>query len=250
MCLFNQGPLQPLPNKYSPIWRNFHHDSWNKIEAPNQAFAPPSQQEFFDTTLEDTLRLLAQNNLQFQQSTSSIIQNHSLALTKPEIQVGQIVQAINEHQSGAFYAYFHSVVHTFYKDEEPYTLPKPYVPLIPFPGIFVKQKHDEPPIDVLEEIVPNIVFEALRQSSNSIEWFSKSMSDSACCFTSFQVPDLESLEDDLLPFQDEKRIEEEDMVLHFIRKERQKRRYNQVLKEIQRTIFKVPRKKSLLPTKV
>ncbi|CAN6718669.1 unnamed protein product [Malus baccata var. baccata] len=141
---------------------------------------------------------------------NSIIQNHSLALTKLEIEMGQIVQATNEHQS----------------DEEPYTPPKPYVPPIPFLGRFVKQKHDEPLIDVLEEIVPDIVFEALPQSSNSIECFSKSMSDSPC-FTSFQ-----------------------DMASHFIHKERQKRHNNQVLVEIQCTIFKVPRKKPLLPTMV
>ncbi|KAB2600397.1 hypothetical protein D8674_010668 [Pyrus ussuriensis x Pyrus communis] len=240
MCFSNQRPLQPLPNTYSP-------------------------QESFDTTLEDTLKLLAQNNFQFQQSTSSIIQNHYLALTKLEIQVGQIVQAINEHQSDgddqeekeeqpkeALCAYFHSEVLAFYEDDEPYTPPKPYVPPIRFPGRFVKQKHDEPPIYVLEEIVPDIVFEALPQSSNPIEWFSKSMSDSPRCFKSFQVPYLESLEDDLLPFQDEKELKldnetflpsqtkEEDMVSHCIHKERRKRHHNQGLVEIQHTIFKVP----------
>ncbi|RXH67375.1 hypothetical protein DVH24_027522, partial [Malus domestica] len=102
--------------------------------------------ESFDTTLEDTLDLLTQSTLQFQRSTSSIIQNHSIALTKLEILLSQM----------------------------------PYVPPIPFPGRFVKQKHDEPPIDVLEEIVLDIVFEALPQSSNSIECFSKSMSNSPC----------------------------------------------------------------------
>ncbi|CAN6711669.1 unnamed protein product [Malus baccata var. baccata] len=141
-------------------------------------------QEFFDTTLEDTL--------------NNVIQNHSLALTKLEIQVGQIVQALNEHQSDgddqeekeeqpkeACCAYFH----------------KPYVPPIHFPGRFVKQKHDESPINVLGETVPDIVFEALPISSNLIEW-------------------------------------------------RQKSHHNQVIVEIQCTIFKVPRKKPLLPTKV
>ena len=100
MCFSNQGPLQPLPNTYNPTWRNSDHGSWNNIEAPNQAFAPPSQQESIDTTLEDTLKLLAQSTLQFQQSTSSMIQEHSTALTKLGIQLEQIVQALNEHQSG------------------------------------------------------------------------------------------------------------------------------------------------------
>ncbi|RXH80918.1 hypothetical protein DVH24_004832 [Malus domestica] len=162
-------------------------------------------QQSFDTTLEDTLKLLAQNNLQFQQSTSSIIQNHSLALSKLEIQVGQIVQALNNHLVLMITKRRRNnqrklSVHIFivrFLHEEPYTPPKPYVPPIPFPGRFVKQKHDEPPIDVLEEIVPDIVFEAFLQSSNSIEYLAS----------------------------------------HIIHKERQERHYNQVIVEIQRTIL-------------
>ncbi|KAB2615455.1 hypothetical protein D8674_022043 [Pyrus ussuriensis x Pyrus communis] len=68
------------------------------MEAPNQAFAPPPQQPPLDTSLEDTLELIAQSTLQFQQSTSSMIQEHSIALTKLEVQLGQIVQALNEQQ--------------------------------------------------------------------------------------------------------------------------------------------------------
>lgn len=66
MCFSNQEPLQPLSNTYSPSWRNSDHGSWNNIEASNQAFAPPSQRESFDTLLEDTFELLAQSTLQFQ----------------------------------------------------------------------------------------------------------------------------------------------------------------------------------------
>ncbi|RXH99567.1 hypothetical protein DVH24_021369 [Malus domestica] len=164
-------------------------------------------------------------------------------LTNLEIQVGQIVQAINEHQFG-----------------EPYIPPKPYVPPIPFPGRFVKQKHDESPIDVLGETVPDI------------------------------VPSLESFGDDLLPYQEKNKLKLDDeslLPIHHMKedselddeiatlnkfhssieiialatsstifedmllcKERRKHHHNQVLMEIQHTIFKVPRKKPLIPTKV
>ncbi|CAN6554677.1 unnamed protein product [Malus baccata var. baccata] len=151
MCFSNQEPLQPLSNTYSPAWRNSDHGSWNNIEALNQAFAPPSQQEYLDTTLVDTLKPLAQSTLQFQQSTSSMIQEHSIALTKLEIQLGQIVQALNEHQFGGddqeekeeqpkqtCCAYFHEVLE-LYEDEKPFIPPKPYVQPISFLGRFVKQ---------------------------------------------------------------------------------------------------------------
>ncbi|KAB2595537.1 hypothetical protein D8674_030987 [Pyrus ussuriensis x Pyrus communis] len=161
-------------------------------------------------------------------------------MLKLAIPFNSIVQALNEHQSGgddqeekeeqpkeACCAYFHEVLE-LYEDEEPFILPKPYVPPIPFPGRYVKQKHDESLINVLGETVPH----------------------------------LECLEDDLLPFQEGKELKfnnetllptqtkEKDMVLHFIHKKRQKRHHNQVLVEIQRTIFKVPPKKPLLPTKL
>ncbi|KAB2608457.1 hypothetical protein D8674_011625 [Pyrus ussuriensis x Pyrus communis] len=231
MCFSNQGPQQPLLNTYNPIWRNLNIDSWNNIQ--------------------DTLELLAQSTLQFQQSTNSMIQEHSTALTKLEIQLGQIEK---EKPKEACCAYFHSEDPELYKDEELYILPKPYVLPLPFPRRFsheyapIKQ-HDEPPIDVLGETLSDIVFEAFPLSSNSIYCFSKSVSDSPCCFTSFQVPYLESLENDLLPFQEGKKLKfdnetllpsqtkEDDMVSHFIHKERQKCHHNQVFKP-------------LLPTKV
>ena len=39
------------------------------------------------------------------------------------------------------------------------------------------------------------------------------MSDSPCCFTSFQVPYLEYLEDDLLPYQEENKLKLDDKSL-------------------------------------
>ncbi|KAB2617278.1 hypothetical protein D8674_013147 [Pyrus ussuriensis x Pyrus communis] len=119
---------------------------------------------------------------------------------------------MEEQPKKACCAYFHEVLE-LYEDEKPYTPPKPYVPPIPFPGRFVKQKHDEPPIDVFEEIMPDIVFKALPLSSNSIDCFPKSVSDSPCCFTSLQVPSLESIRDDLLPYQEKNKLKLHDKSL-------------------------------------
>ncbi|KAB2617275.1 hypothetical protein D8674_013144 [Pyrus ussuriensis x Pyrus communis] len=138
--------------------------------------------------------------------------------------------------------------------------------------------------------MPNIVFEALPLSFNSIDCFSKSVSDSSCCFTSLQVPSLESFGDDLLPYQEKNKLKLDDeslLPIHhrkedseldgeiaalnefhssieiitpatsstifedmLLRKERRKHHHNQVLVEIQHTIFKIPQKKPLLLTKV
>ncbi|KAB2614741.1 hypothetical protein D8674_021329 [Pyrus ussuriensis x Pyrus communis] len=218
---------------------------------------PPQQQTPFDTSLEDTLDLLAQSASQFQQSTSGMIQEHSIALTKLEIQLGQIIQVLNE-QPGS--------------DGQ---------------DVNGEQSLESSCADIHREVLE---FEALSQSSNSLDFFSKVMLDSPCCFTSLQVPSLESFEDDLLPYQEKNKLKLddesllpihhkkedseldneiaalnefhssieiiapatsstifEDMLLH---RERQKCHHNHVFVEIQCTMFKVPRKKPLLPTKV
>ncbi|KAB2631126.1 GDSL esterase/lipase [Pyrus ussuriensis x Pyrus communis] len=204
ISLSNQRPIHPLLNTYSPIWRDLNHDSWNNIQAPNQTFAPPPQQTPFDTSLEDTLDLLAQSASQFQQSTSIMIQEHSITLTKLEIQLGQIVQALNEQPCG---------------DGQ---------------DVNGEQPLESSCADIHREVLE---FEAFSQSSTSLEFFPKVMLDSPCCFTSLQVPSLESFGDDLLPYQEKNKL-------------KRKYHHNQVLVEIQRTIFKVPQKKPLIPTKV
>ncbi|RXH67390.1 hypothetical protein DVH24_027537 [Malus domestica] len=79
---------------------------------------------------------------------------------------------------------------------------------------------------MLGETLSDIVFEALPLSSNLIDYFSKSVSDSPCCFTSFQEgKELKFDNDTLLPSQ----IKEKDMASHFIHKERRKCHHNRGL---------------------
>ncbi|KAB2631069.1 hypothetical protein D8674_008588 [Pyrus ussuriensis x Pyrus communis] len=177
-------------------------------------------------------------------------------------------ESLNEHQYGGDDQQENEEQpKKLFENEEPYTPPKPYVPPIHFPGRFVKQKHDEPPTDVFEEIVFSMLF---------------------YIFTG--VPSLESFGDDLLPNQEKNKLKLDDeslMPIHhkkedselddeiaalnefhssikiivpatsstnfegmLLRKERRKHHHNQVLVEIQNTIFKVLQKKPLIPTKV
>ncbi|KAB2614839.1 hypothetical protein D8674_021427 [Pyrus ussuriensis x Pyrus communis] len=178
-------------------------------------------------------------------------------------------ESINEHQSGgddqeekeeqpkeAFCAYFHSELLAFYEDEEPYTPPKPYVPPIPFPGRIVKQKHNEPPIDVLEEIVPYL--ESLGDYLLTYQEKNKLKLDDESLLPIHHKKEDSELDDEIAALNEFHSSIEiiapatsstifEDMLL---RKERREHHHNQVLVEIQRTIFEVPQKKPLHPTKV
>ncbi|KAI5313287.1 hypothetical protein L3X38_042461 [Prunus dulcis] len=46
--------------------------------------------------------MLAQNTVQFQQTTNSTLQQHSAALTKMETQLGQIADALSQREPGKF----------------------------------------------------------------------------------------------------------------------------------------------------
>ncbi|KAB2615214.1 hypothetical protein D8674_021802 [Pyrus ussuriensis x Pyrus communis] len=178
---------------------------------------------------------------------SIMIQEHSIVLTKLEIQLGQIDQTLNEQLCG---------------DGQ---------------DVNSEQPLESSCADIHREVLQ---FEALSQSSNSLEFFSKVMLDSPCRFTSLQVPSLESFGDDLLPYQEKNKLKlddesllpihhkKEDLELDdeivalnefhssieiivtatpstifedmLLCKERRKHHHNQVLVEIQRTIFKVP----------
>ncbi|KAB2620709.1 hypothetical protein D8674_037689 [Pyrus ussuriensis x Pyrus communis] len=149
----------------------------------------------------------------------STIQEHSITLTKLEIQLGHIVQALNEQPCG---------------DGQ---------------DVNSEQSLESSCADIHREVLE---FEALSQSSNSLEFFPKVMLDSPCCFTSLQPihhkKENSELDDEIVALNEfHSSIEIIDMLL---RMERQKHHHNQVLVEIQRTIFKVRQKKPLLPTKV
>ncbi|RXH88471.1 hypothetical protein DVH24_000070 [Malus domestica] len=106
-----------------------------------------------------------------------MIQEHSTALTKLEIQLGLIVQELNEQPCG---------------DGQ---------------DVNDEQSLESSCADIHREVLE---FEALSQSSNSLEFFSKVMLDSPCCFTSLQVPSLESFGDDLLPYQEKNKLKLDD----------------------------------------
>ncbi|CAN6562571.1 unnamed protein product [Malus baccata var. baccata] len=99
MNSYNQRPRNDVySNTYNPSWRDHPNLSWrNNNQNQFQNF-----QQKTATTLEDTVKLLAQNTLQFQQTTNSTFQQHSAALTKMETQLGQIADALNQREVGKF----------------------------------------------------------------------------------------------------------------------------------------------------
>ncbi|KAB2600241.1 hypothetical protein D8674_010512 [Pyrus ussuriensis x Pyrus communis] len=97
MNSYNQRPRNDVySNTYNSSWRDHPNLSW-KNNNQFQNFQPKPA-----TTLEDTVKLLAQNTLQFQHSTNSTFQQHSAALTKMETQLGQIADALNQREVGKF----------------------------------------------------------------------------------------------------------------------------------------------------
>ncbi|KAI5338677.1 hypothetical protein L3X38_017949 [Prunus dulcis] len=86
----------PFSNTYNPGWRDHPNLSW-KNNNQFQNFQPKPA-----TTLEDTVKMLAQNTVQFQQTTNSTLQQHSAALTKMETQLGQIADALSQREPGKF----------------------------------------------------------------------------------------------------------------------------------------------------
>ncbi|CAL8988499.1 unnamed protein product, partial [Prunus brigantina] len=97
MNSYNQRPRNdPFSNTYNPGWRDHPNFSW-KNNNQFQNFQPKPA-----TTLEDTVKMLAQNTVQFQQTTNSTLQQHSAALTKMETQLGQIADALSQREAGKF----------------------------------------------------------------------------------------------------------------------------------------------------
>ncbi|XP_050104654.1 uncharacterized protein LOC126584261 [Malus sylvestris] len=96
MNSYNQRPRNDVySNTYNPGWRDHPNLSWKNNNFQN--FQPKPA-----PTLEDTVKLLAQNTLQFQQATNSTFQQHSAALNKMETQLGQIADALNQREVGKF----------------------------------------------------------------------------------------------------------------------------------------------------
>ncbi|CAL8993408.1 unnamed protein product [Prunus brigantina] len=132
MNSYNQRPRNdPFSNTYNPGWRDHPNFSW-KNNNQFQNFQPKPA-----TTLEDTVKMLARNTVQFQQTTNSTLQQHSAALTKMETQLGPTQEEnekSNDDPSNATFSYEAPSLH---KAEKPYTPP------IPFLGRLAKSKQDK-----------------------------------------------------------------------------------------------------------
>ncbi|CAL8993312.1 unnamed protein product [Prunus brigantina] len=97
MNSYNRRPRNdPFSNTYNPGWRDHPNFSW-KNNNQFQNFQPKPA-----TTLEDIVKMLARNTVQFQQTTNSTLQQHSAALTKMETQLGQIADALSQREAGKF----------------------------------------------------------------------------------------------------------------------------------------------------
>ncbi|KAI5351515.1 hypothetical protein L3X38_004406 [Prunus dulcis] len=97
MNSYNQRPRNdPFSNTYNPGWRDHPNLSWKNNNQFQNLQPKPA------TTLEDTVKMLAQNIVQFQQTTNSTLQQHSAALTKMETQLGQIADALSQREPGKF----------------------------------------------------------------------------------------------------------------------------------------------------
>ncbi|KAI5343278.1 hypothetical protein L3X38_011154 [Prunus dulcis] len=104
----------PFSNTYDPSWRDHPNLSW-KNNNQFQNFQPKPA-----TTLEDTVKMLAQNTVQFQQTTNSPTQEENEKLNDDPSNATSLSEAPN-----------------FDKAEKPYTSP------IPFPGRLAKSKQDK-----------------------------------------------------------------------------------------------------------
>ncbi|WP_193450537.1 hypothetical protein, partial [Streptomyces plicatus] len=120
----NRQRYDPYSNTYNPGWRDNPNFSWTKgptqgdpsqshqfqpIQSQSNAppgfqkpnFTPNPQNQRIDS-LEETMKLLAQNTLQFQQSTVQSLNTTTQSITKLEYQMGQLANSISARDKGTF----------------------------------------------------------------------------------------------------------------------------------------------------
>ncbi|KAI5343486.1 hypothetical protein L3X38_011362 [Prunus dulcis] len=148
MNSYNQRPRNdPFSNTYNPGWRDHPNLSW-KNNNQFQNFQPKPA-----TTFEDTVKMLAQNTVQFQQTTNSTLQQHSAALTKMETQLDPTQEENEKPNDDPSKATSSFEAPNFHKAE------KPYSPPIPFPGRLAKSKQDKSfkeNFDILSKVNVNL----------------------------------------------------------------------------------------------
>ncbi|CAL9000983.1 unnamed protein product [Prunus brigantina] len=89
---YNRGPINdPYSQSYNPGWRNHPNFSWRNTQ--NQANPPSLQRPQQSSSLEDIVKQMAINQSNFQQTTQA-------ALSKLEVQLGQIAAEIAQREHG------------------------------------------------------------------------------------------------------------------------------------------------------
>ncbi|CAL9001020.1 unnamed protein product, partial [Prunus brigantina] len=89
---YNRGPINdPYSQSYNPGWRNHPNFSWRNTQ--NQANPPSLQRPQQSSSLEDIVKQMAINQSNFQQTTQA-------ALSKLEVQLGQIAAEIAQREPG------------------------------------------------------------------------------------------------------------------------------------------------------
>ncbi|XP_008245146.2 PREDICTED: uncharacterized protein LOC103343257 [Prunus mume] len=89
---YNRGPINdPYSQSYNPGWRNHPNFSWRNTH--NQANPPSLQRPQQSSSLEDIVKQMAINQSNFQQTTQA-------AISKLEVQLGQIATEIAQREPG------------------------------------------------------------------------------------------------------------------------------------------------------
>ncbi|KAI5343195.1 hypothetical protein L3X38_011071 [Prunus dulcis] len=89
---YNRGPINdPYSQSYNPGWRNHPNFSWRNTQ--NQANPPSLQRPQQSSSLEDIVKQMAINQSNFQQTTQA-------AISKLEVQLGQIATEISQREPG------------------------------------------------------------------------------------------------------------------------------------------------------
>ncbi|KAI5343471.1 hypothetical protein L3X38_011347 [Prunus dulcis] len=138
---YNRGPINdPYSQSYNPGWRNHPNFSWRNTQ--NQANPPSLQRPQQSSSLEDIVKQMAINQSNFQQTTQA-------AISKLEVQLGQIATEIAQREPGKWPSQTvinpknqeAKAVHVLRSDR--YIPPSPYIPPIPFPGRLKKANQDK-----------------------------------------------------------------------------------------------------------
>ncbi|KAI5343484.1 hypothetical protein L3X38_011360 [Prunus dulcis] len=91
---YNRGPINDLYSQsYNPGWRNHPNFSWRNTQ--NQANPPSLQRPQQSSSLEDIVKQMAINQSNFQQTTQA-------AISKLEVQLGQIATEIAQREPGTW----------------------------------------------------------------------------------------------------------------------------------------------------